>query len=155
MYSSLKVRCITLSPVYTIQPVVKAVVKPVWQPVKCLYTRYNRLSPVWQPAVSCKRSFIVPFIFRPYEIFRTHEYFNGPSFSYCSTTYVIIRNGTGIHRFIALWPLRSEISHDTAFTRYNRLSIRLSNGFDNRLNVCIHDTSEVKWVGFNVPLNTL
>jgi len=29
-----------LSPVYMIQPVVK----PVWQPGKCLYTRYNRLS---------------------------------------------------------------------------------------------------------------
>jgi len=26
------------------QPVVKPVVKPVWQAVKCLYTRYNRLS---------------------------------------------------------------------------------------------------------------
>ena len=33
-----------LSPVYTIQPVVKPVVIPVWQPVECLYTRYNRLS---------------------------------------------------------------------------------------------------------------
>ena len=33
-----------LSPVYTIQPVVKPVVKRVWQPVKCLYARYNRLS---------------------------------------------------------------------------------------------------------------
>jgi len=30
--------------VYTIQPVVKPVVKWVWQPVECLYTRYNRLS---------------------------------------------------------------------------------------------------------------
>ena len=30
----------SVKPVYTIQPVVK----PVWQPVKCLYTRYNRLS---------------------------------------------------------------------------------------------------------------
>jgi len=43
-----------LSPVYTIQPVVKLVVNPVWQPGKCLYTRYNRLSnrlynPVWKP----------------------------------------------------------------------------------------------------------
>ena len=35
-------RCINhaLSPVYTIQPVVK----PIWQPVKCLYTGYNRMS---------------------------------------------------------------------------------------------------------------
>jgi len=32
--------------VYTIQPVVKPVVKRVWQPVECLYTRYNRL---WNP----------------------------------------------------------------------------------------------------------
>jgi len=32
------------SPVYTIQPVVKRVIKPVGQPGKCLYTRYNRLS---------------------------------------------------------------------------------------------------------------
>jgi len=30
--------------VYTIQPVVKPVVKRVWQPVECLYTRYNRSS---------------------------------------------------------------------------------------------------------------
>jgi len=69
-----------LSPVYTIQPVVKPVVKRVWQPVKCLYARYNRLSNpfdnrlyrvysrlsvrlsnrlynhVWQPAVSCKQT---------------------------------------------------------------------------------------------------
>ena len=30
--------------VYTIQPVIKPVVKRVWQPVECLYTRYNRLS---------------------------------------------------------------------------------------------------------------
>jgi len=30
--------------VYTIQPVVKPVVKRVWQPVECLYTRCNRLS---------------------------------------------------------------------------------------------------------------
>ena len=29
-----------LSPIYTIQ----LVVKPVWQPIKCLYTWYNRLS---------------------------------------------------------------------------------------------------------------
>jgi len=29
--------------VYTIQPFVKPVVKRVWQPVECLYTRYNRL----------------------------------------------------------------------------------------------------------------
>jgi len=34
----------SLSPVYTIQPVVKPVVKPVGQPGKCLYTRYSRLS---------------------------------------------------------------------------------------------------------------
>jgi len=68
-----------LSPVYTVQPVVKPVVKAVWQPGKCLYTRYNRLTtglttgcivytniqpvvkpvvqPVWQPVVSCKRGF--------------------------------------------------------------------------------------------------
>jgi len=43
-----------LSPVYTIQTVVKLVVKRAWQPVECLYTRYNRLSnrlykPFWQP----------------------------------------------------------------------------------------------------------
>jgi len=37
-------RSVTDGPIYTIQPVVKPVVKPVWQPVKCLYTRYNRLS---------------------------------------------------------------------------------------------------------------
>jgi len=30
--------------VYTIQPFVKLIVKWVWQPVECLYTRYNRLS---------------------------------------------------------------------------------------------------------------
>ena len=37
----------SLSPIYTIQPVVK----PVWQPGTCLYTQYNRLyNPVWQPA---------------------------------------------------------------------------------------------------------
>jgi len=33
--------------------------QPFWQPVGCLFTRYsrlsNRLSTVWQPAVSCKR----------------------------------------------------------------------------------------------------
>jgi len=34
----------SLKPVYTIQPVVKPVVIPVWQPVECLYARYNRLS---------------------------------------------------------------------------------------------------------------
>jgi len=40
---------------------VKPVVKRVWQPVECLYTRYNRLSttgcqqPGWQQVVSCKR----------------------------------------------------------------------------------------------------
>ena len=33
-----------LSPVYTIQPVVKQVVKPACQPVGCLFTRYSRLS---------------------------------------------------------------------------------------------------------------
>ena len=27
------------------------------------------------------------------------------------------------------------------YTRYSRLSNRLSNGFDNRLSVCIHDTT--------------
>jgi len=27
------------------------------------------------------------------------------------------------------------------FTRYSRLSIRLSNRFDNRVNVCIHNTT--------------
>jgi len=35
---------VLLLPVYTIQPVVKPVVRQVWQPGKCLYTRYNRLS---------------------------------------------------------------------------------------------------------------
>ena len=30
------------------------------------------------------------------------------------------------------------------YTRYSRLSNRLSNGFDDRLNVCIHDTPVVK-----------
>jgi len=39
--------------VYTIQPVVKLLVRWVWQPVECLYTQYNRLSTVWQPVVSC------------------------------------------------------------------------------------------------------
>jgi len=33
-----------LRPVYTIQPIVRSVVKQVWQPGKCLCTRYNRLS---------------------------------------------------------------------------------------------------------------
>ena len=72
--------------VYTIQLFVKPVVKWVWQPVECLYTRYNQLSnqidnrfdngfhhrlyhvytniypvvkPVWQQVVSCKRGFTV------------------------------------------------------------------------------------------------
>jgi len=58
------------NPVYTIQPVLK----PVWQTVECLYTRYNRFSipattscivytniqpvvnPDWQPVVSCKQA---------------------------------------------------------------------------------------------------
>ena len=48
----------TLSPIYTIQPVVNTVVKPAWQPGKCLNTQYNWLSnllsnrvvqPAWQP----------------------------------------------------------------------------------------------------------
>ena len=77
---------VSSSPVYTIQTVVKRVVKPVGQPGKCLYTGYNRLSnpfdnrlttgwmfvytiqpvvkpvvqPVWQPVVSCKRGFTQP-----------------------------------------------------------------------------------------------
>ena len=33
-----------LSPVYSIQPVVKPVWQPIWQPVGCLFTRYSRLS---------------------------------------------------------------------------------------------------------------
>jgi len=49
--------------VYTnIQPVVKL----VWQPVGCLFTRYSRLSnvnlvvqPVWQPVVLCKRGLTI------------------------------------------------------------------------------------------------
>jgi len=35
----------------------------------------------------------------------------------------------------------------TPFTRYSRLSNRLSNGFDNRLNVCIHDTTGCQTTG--------
>ena len=53
-----------LYPVYTIQPVVKLVVKPVWQPVDCSYTRYSRLpvvkrdwQPVWQPRWTNSHSF--------------------------------------------------------------------------------------------------
>ena len=40
---------VVLSPVYTIQPVVKPVVNPVWQPV------VSCIQPVVKPVVSCKR----------------------------------------------------------------------------------------------------
>jgi len=40
---------VSLPAVYTIQPVVKPVVKRVWQPVKCLYT--------WYTVVSCIQTF--------------------------------------------------------------------------------------------------
>jgi len=43
-----------LSPVYAIQPVVKRDVKPFWQPVKCLYTRYNRLHCVYKHSTGCQ-----------------------------------------------------------------------------------------------------
>jgi len=71
-----------LNPVYTIQPVVKLVVQPVWQ-----------------PAVSCKQT---------YNRFDKHGLTTILKEQQCS---------------------------------FNRLSIQLSNGFDNRLNVCIHDTT--------------
>ena len=53
--------------VYMIQPVVKPVVKRVWQPVECLYKTYTIqpvVNPVWQPVwqqvVPCKRGFTLP-----------------------------------------------------------------------------------------------
>ena len=64
-------------PVYTIQ----SAVSPGWQPVECLYTRYNLLSPVlttgcivytniqpavkpyWEQVVSCKRGFKLIFCY--------------------------------------------------------------------------------------------
>jgi len=76
---------VVLSPVYTIQPVVKPVAKPVWQPGELLllltafinvcihdttgcqtrlttgwmfvYTIQPVVQPVWQPVVSCKQGF--------------------------------------------------------------------------------------------------
>jgi len=60
--------CELLRPVYMIQPAVKSVVKPVWQPVECSYTRYSRgsqtgchtgcsvVQTVGQPAASCKQT---------------------------------------------------------------------------------------------------
>jgi len=38
-------------------------------------------------------------------------------------------------------PHRAQLSTQAPFTPYNLLSNRLSNWFDNRLNVCIHDTT--------------
>ena len=46
---NIKVHSSTLSPVYSIQPVVKPVVKPVWQPD-------------WQPAVSCIQPVVKPVV---------------------------------------------------------------------------------------------
>ena len=37
----------------------------------------------------------------------------------------------------------SDMHSKAPFTRYNMLSIQLSNWFDNRLNVCIHDTTSL------------
>jgi len=44
MLSNRVVQLVRQLAVYTIQLFVKPVVKRVWQPVECLYTRYNRLS---------------------------------------------------------------------------------------------------------------
>jgi len=71
-------RFVVLSPVYTIQPVVKLVVKPIWQPVwqlavSCIQpvvkpVEWTVTVPstwlsnwVWQPVVSCKRG--IKFIY--------------------------------------------------------------------------------------------
>jgi len=49
--------------------------------------------------------------------------------------------------------LRIISSDNWLYTRYSRLSNWLSNGFDNRLNVCIHDTTGCQ-TGLSTGLTT-
>jgi len=125
-----------LSPVYTIQPVVKQ----VWQPVECLHTWYNRLSnplskglttgcivytniqpvvkPVWQPvrqtAVSCIQPVVKPVV-QP-------GLTTGWTNSHCLFNTVVK----------PVWQPAV-----LCIQTFNRLSIR----FDNQLDVCLQDTA--------------
>ena len=121
-----------LDPVYMIQPVVQ---------------------PVWQPAVSCKQTSnrLSNRLSNPFDnrfdnhVERTatvrstslttvlNDTNSGCSFNHVERTATVRSTGcpTGLYnRF-----------DNRLYTRYSRLSSWLSNGFYNRLNVCIHDTT--------------
>jgi len=94
--------------VYTIQPVVTRVVKPVWRPF-------------WQARLSNR-------LYNPVDK-RVERTATVRSFNCVEPTATVCSTGcqTGLYnRF-----------DNGLYTRYSRLS----NGFDNRLNVCIYDTT--------------
>jgi len=100
-----------LNRVYMIQPVVKPVVQPVWQlAVSCKQTS-NRLS---------NRLTGWMFVYTIQPVVKPVERAD------CSFNTVVKPR------------LYNRFDNGLTYTRYSRLSNRLSNGFDNRLNVCIH-----------------
>jgi len=90
------------------------------QPVECLYTRYSRLSqPVVKPRCTTGLTTVLkeqPLFIQP-----------------------VVKPGC-VHSTGCQTALYNPFDN-RLYTRYSRLSNRLSNGFDNRLSVCIHDTS--------------
>jgi len=99
----------TVKPVYTIQPVVK----PVWQPGKCLHTQYNRLSNpfdnrlyrVYKHPTGCQTLFVKPVV----QPGLTTGWTNSCSFN------------------MVVKPVWQSIG--CLFTRYSRLSNRIDNRF--------------------------
>jgi len=111
---------LVLYPVYTIQPVVKPVIKPGF-----LYT----IQPVVNPG--CATGLTTVLNEQPLFINRVEQ-----------TTTVHQPCGTNSH--CSFNRLSNRVVHrfdNRLYTRYSQLSNRLLNGFDNRLNVCIHDTT--------------
>jgi len=150
-----------LYPVYTIQPVVKLVVKPVWQPVDCSYTRYSRLpvvKRVWQPCWMNRLFFntvVKPVVQPALTTGFTTMLNEQPLYVQRTAT---VRSTVLNEQPLFVQPcwtnshcsfnqLSNQVVHDRAvcqtspvwqpveclYTRYNQLSNRFDNGFDNRL----------------------
>jgi len=110
----------TLSPVYTIQPVVTPVVKLVWQPV-------------WQTAVSCIQPVVKPGC--------TTRFSNRVQPGFQTGFYNPVSQP--VERIVAVrstW-LSNHVCQTGCTTRFdNRLNEQCCS-FDNRLDVCLHDTT--------------
>jgi len=141
----------------TRQPVVKQVVQPVWQPaVSCKQTS-NRLSSRFDNPLDvclhdttgcqngCQMGMTTGLttLLKEQPLFVQHG---------CQTRFHNRVEGTAVRSTGSQTGLYNRFDN-RLYTRYSRLSNRLSNGFDNRFNVCIHNTTGCQF-GLTTSLTT-